>query len=251
MRKFFFCLVVFFGLFIGSTTKSHAQIPTRDTDEIIETMTVIAKQVMQFEVMLNQLKMQILNTASPLFFIYDQVQDIRSQIQSLDNLSTTYQILGGIDDFVKDNKNLGDYIANNCHKLNICNAPSVLEYKKQQSAVQTALDNSLLQMNAEQQRIIQADTQTILNLQHVVPQADGRMKAQQDTNQILLEVAHQVLELRTSLISQNAPEAQNRLDNTNDKAKSEAFTYRFLQQAQPANQRFAKEHLLMKSYLPN
>ena len=103
---------MFFGLFIVSTPKSHAQgIPTHDQDEIIETIGVIAKQVMQFEVMLNQLKMQILNTASPLFFIYDQVQDIRSQIQSLDNLSTTYQILGGIDDFVKDNKNLGDYIA--------------------------------------------------------------------------------------------------------------------------------------------
>ena len=228
VRKFFFCFVVFFGLFMGSTPKSHAQILTRDNDEIIETMAVIAKQVMQFEVMLNQFKTQIRNTIGPLFFIYDQVQDIRSQIQSLDNLSTTYQILGGIDYFVKDNKSLGDYIANNCQKLHICNAKSVLEWKKQQSTVQTALDNSLLQMNAKQQQIIQADTQTIANLQNVVQQADGRMKAQQDTNQILLEVAHQVLELRTSLISQNAPEAQNRLDNTNDKARSEAFNYNFL-----------------------
>lgn len=213
---------------MGSTPKSHAQILTRDNDEIIETLGVIAKQVMQFEVMLNQFKTQIRNTIGPLFFIYDQVQDIRSQIQSLDNLSTTYQIFGGIDYFVKDNKSLGDYIANNCQKLNICNAQSVLEWKKQQSTVQTALNNSLLQMNAKQQQIIQADTQTIANLQSVVQQADGRMKAQQDTNQILLEIAHQVLEMRTSLISQNAPEAQNRMDNTNDKAKSEAFNYNFL-----------------------
>ena len=216
---------------MGSTPQSHALFGyeiVNDPEEILATMGVIAKQIMQFEVMLNQFKTQIRNTIGPLFFIYDQVQDIRSQIQSLDNLSTTYQILGGIDYFVKDNKSLGDYIANNCQKLNICNAQSVLEWKKQQSTVQTALNNSLLQMNAKQQQIIQADTQTIANLQNVVQQADGRMKAQQDTNQILLEVAHQVLELRTSLISQNAPEAQNRLDNTNDKAKSEAFNYHFL-----------------------
>lgn len=219
-----FCLfVVVFGVFVSASPKSYAVggIAVTDYQEIIETMAVIAKQVMQFEVMLR-------NTIGPLVFIYDQVQDIRSQIQSLDNLSTTYQILGGIDYFVKDNKSLGDYIANNCQKLNICNAQSVLEWKKQQSTVQTALNNSLLQMNAKQQQIIQADTQTIANLQSVVQQADGRMKAQQDTNQILLEIAHQVLEMRTSLISQNAPEAQNRMDNTNDKAKSEAFNYNFL-----------------------
>ena len=71
---------------MGSTPKSYAQIPTRDSAEIIETIAVIAKQIMQFEVMLR-------NTIGPLVFIYDQVQDIRLQIQSLDNLSTTYQIL--------------------------------------------------------------------------------------------------------------------------------------------------------------
>ena len=221
MRKFFFCLVVFFGLFIGSTTKSHAQIPTRDTDEIIETMEVIAKQVMQFEVMLR-------NTIGPIAFIYDQVQDIRSQIQNLDNLSTTYQIFGGISDVLQDNEDLGDFISKNCQELNICNAKSVLEWQRKKSTIQTALEKSRIKMDAEQQRIIQADTQTITNLQSIVEQADGRMKAQQDTNQILLEIAHQILELRTFLVSQNAPEAQNKLNNTTDKAKSEASNYQLL-----------------------
>ena len=244
VRKFFFCFVVFFGLFMGSTPKSHAQILTRDNDEIIETIAVIAKQIMQFEVMLR-------NTIGPLVFIYDQVQDIRSQIQNLDNLSTTYQIFGGISDVLQDNKDLGDFISKNCQELNICNAKSVLKWQRKKSTIQTALEKSRIKMNAQQQKIIQADTQTILNLQTAVQQADGRMKAQQDTNQILLEIAHQVLELRTFLVSQNAPEAQNNLNNTTDKAKSEAFTHQFMQQAQNPSQRFAKEHLLMKSYLPN
>ena len=232
---------------MGSTPKSHAQIGeiiTIDPSEIAATMTVIAKQIMQFEVMLR-------NTIGPLVFIYDQVQDIRSQIQNLDNLSTTYQILGGIDYFVHDNKKLGDFISKNCQELNICNAKSVLKWQRKKSTIQTALEKSRIKMNAQQQKIIQADTQTILNLQTAVQQADGRMKAQQDTNQILLEIAHQVLELRTFLVSQNAPEAQNNLNNTTDKAKSEAFTHQFMQQAQNPSQRFAKEHLLMKSYLPN
>ena len=237
MRKFLCLLIVTFGLFVGASPKSYAQgIPVHDPDEIIETIAVIAKQIMQFEVMLR-------NTIGPLVFIYDQVQDIRSQIQNLDNLSTTYQIFGGIDDVLQDNENLGDFISKNCQELNICNAKSVLEWQRKKSTIQTALEKSRIKMDAEQQRIIQADTQTITNLQSIVEQADGRMKAQQDTNQILLEIAHQVLELRTFLVSQNAPEAQKNLNNTTDKAKSEAFTHQFMQQAQPANQRFTPENI--------
>lgn len=244
MRKFLCLFIVTFGLFVGASPRSYAAgFLVFDPEEIAETISVIAKQIMQFEVMLR-------NTIGPLVFIYDQVQDIRSQIQNLDNLSTTYQILGGIDYFVHDNKKLGDFISKNCQELNICNAQSVLDWKEKQSSVQTALNNSLLQMNAKQQQIIQADTQTIANLQNVVQQADGRMKAQQDTNQILLEVAHQVLEMRTSLISQNAPEAQNRMDNTNDKAKSEAFTYQFMQQSKKPSERYTPENFtFLKSHL--
>ena len=240
MKKFLCLFVVVFGLFVGASPKSHAfglgGITVTDPQEIIETISVIAKQVMQFEVMLR-------NTIGPLVFIYDQVQDIRSQIQNLDNLSTTYQIFGGISDVLQDNEDLGDFISKNCQELNICNAKSVLEWQRKKSTIQTALEKSRIKMDAEQQRIIQADTQTITNLQSIVEQADGRMKAQQDTNQILLEIAHQVLELRTFLVSQNAPEAQKNLNNTTDKAKSEAFTHQFMQQAQPENQRFTPENI--------
>lgn len=237
MRKFLCLFVVVFGLFVGASPKSYAGgIPVIDPEEIIETMAVIAKQVMQFEVMLR-------NTIGPLVFIYDQVQDIRSQIQNLDNLSTTYQIFGGISDVLQDNENLGDFISKNCQELKICNAKSILEWQRKKSTIQTALEKSRIKMDDEQQKIIQSDTQTIANLQSVVQQADGRMKAQQDTNQILLEIAHQVLELRTFLVSQNAPEAQKNLNNTTDKAKSEAFTHQFMQQAQPANQRYTPENI--------
>ena len=86
VRKFLCLFVVVFGLFVGASPESHAQgIPVYDQDEIIETLGVIAKQVMQFEVMLNQFKTQIRNTIGPLFFIYDQVQDIR-QLFARDSL---------------------------------------------------------------------------------------------------------------------------------------------------------------------
>ena len=95
MRKFLCLFVVVFGLFVSDSPKSYAGgIPVIDPEEIVATMTVIAKQIMQFEV-------QLRNTIGPLVFIYDQVQDIRSQIQNLDNLSTTYQIFGGISDVLQ------------------------------------------------------------------------------------------------------------------------------------------------------
>ncbi|MBO6085114.1 MAG: hypothetical protein J6P19_01795 [Acetobacter sp.] len=102
-------------------------------------------------------------------------------------------------------------------------AMNTLLAQAKDSAAQTSLNTSETQLNLQQQSDLQNEANNIDNIQNL--QTTGNLQALQKQNQILGNIATQLMKLRALTIAKNAAEAQQREEETKDRAKAEAFYY--------------------------
>ena len=106
--------------------------------------------------------------------------------------------------------------------INAAALNTLLEQAKD-SAAQTKLNTSETQLNLQQQSNLQNEADNIDNIQNL--QTTGNLQALQKQNQIVGNIATQLMKLRALTIAKNAAEAQKREEETQDKAKAETFYY--------------------------
>ena len=91
------------------------------------------------------------------------------------------------------------------------------------SAALTKLNTSEIQFNLQQQSDLQNEANNIDNIQNL--QTTGNLQALQKQNQLVGNIATQLMKLRALTIAKNAAEAQQREEETQERAKAETFYY--------------------------
>ena len=102
-------------------------------------------------------------------------------------------------------------------------ALNTLQEQVKDSAAQTKLNTSETQLNLYQQNDLQNEANNIDTIQNL--QTTGNLQALQKQNQIVGNIATQLMKLRALTIAKNAAEAQQREEETKDRAKAETFYY--------------------------
>lgn len=100
---------------------------------------------------------------------------------------------------------------------------NMLREQENDSTVQTNLNTSETQLNLQQQSDLQNDADNIDTIQNL--QTSGNLQALQKQNQLIGNIATQFIKLRALTIAKNAAEAQQREEETKDRAKAETFYY--------------------------
>ena len=100
---------------------------------------------------------------------------------------------------------------------------NMLREQENDSTVQTNLNTSETQLNLQQQSDLQNDADNIDTIQNL--QTSGNLQALQKQNQLIGNIATQLMKLRALTIAKNAAEAQQREEETKDRAKAETFYY--------------------------
>ena len=100
---------------------------------------------------------------------------------------------------------------------------NTIHEQENDSTVQTNLNTSETQLNLQQQSDLQNDADNIDTIQNL--QTSGNLQALQKQNQLIGNIATQFIKLRALTIAKNAAEAQQREEETKDRAKAETFYY--------------------------
>ena len=100
---------------------------------------------------------------------------------------------------------------------------NMLREQGNDSAIQTKLNTSETQLNLQQQSDLQNDADNIDIIQNL--KTSGNLQALQKQNQLAGNIATQLMKLRALTMAKNAAEAQKREEETQEKAKAEAFYY--------------------------
>ena len=102
-------------------------------------------------------------------------------------------------------------------------ALNTLQEQAKDSAALTKLNTSEIQFNLQQQSDLQNEANNIDDIQNL--QTSGNLQALQKQNQLIGNIATQLMKLRALTIAKNAAEAQQREEETKDRAKAETFYY--------------------------
>ncbi len=100
---------------------------------------------------------------------------------------------------------------------------NTIHEQENDSTVQTNLNTSETQLNLQQQSDLQNEANNIDDIQNL--QTSGNLQALQKQNQLIGNIATQLMKLRALTIAKNAAEAQQREEETKDRAKAETFYY--------------------------
>ena len=245
VKKFLCLWVVIFGLFVGASSKSYAQIPVTDADLQLDATEEIVKQGLQYALQGSQHATQLQQYATELknlltigAFIWTMANAIYKQVQDLDNVQSYYQIVyGGIEDYLKDSQDIYKFYNDQCsslypaftHLLNdldgnlgICLKKT---FQKQQNAstVQTKLNTSETQLIAQQQQDLPSESARITAIQNQ-PET-GALQAMQVETQLLDKIIDELRKLRAVTLAQNAAEAHKREQETQDRARAAVYLH--------------------------
>ena len=102
-------------------------------------------------------------------------------------------------------------------------ALNTLQEQAKDSAALTKLNTSEIQFNLQQQSDLQNEAENIDNIQNL--QTTGNLQALQKQNQLAGNIATQLMKIHALILARNSAEAQKREEETQEKAKAEAFYY--------------------------
>ena len=226
MRRFFLLSIVFLGLLVGFSPKSQAQIPVTDNGEIAQTMIVIAKQLMQYSLQMQQYENMLQNTLSFGDYIWDQPQNLMQEAESLDSFGAYYgSSFGSLDGYLSSFQNLAYFSQNACYTLTFNNEcmQTNFDNEEKSSALQTNLNAGETRMINQQKNAVQNDAMMLEQLKAKAQSSGGQMQALQTQNMIAHNQASQLLQLRRVMLAKYAAEAHEREERTREKAKTEAW----------------------------
>ena len=230
MRRFFLLSIVFLGLLVGFSPKSQAQIPVTDNGEIAQTMIVIAKQLMQYSLQMQQYENMLQNTLSFGDYIWDQPQNLMQEAESLDSFGAYYgSSFGSFNGYLGSFQNLAYFSQNACYTLTFNNECMQTNFNEQEkaSALQTNLNAGETRIINQQKNSVQNDAMMLEQLKAKAQSSGGQMQALQTQNMIAHNQASQLLQLRRVMLAKDAAEAHEREEKTKDSAKA-AITYKQL-----------------------
>ena len=231
MRKFFLLSIVFLGLLVGFSPKSQAQIPVTDNGEIAQTMIVIAKQLMQYSLQMQQYENMLQNTLSFGDYIWDQPQNLMQEAESLDSFGAYYgSSFGSLNGYLGSFQNLAYFSQNACYTLTFNNECMQTNFNEQEkaSALQTNLDAGETRMINQQKNSVQNDAMMLEQLKAKAQSSGGQMQALQTQNMIAHNQASQLLQLRRVMLAKYAAEAHEREERTKEKAEANAIIHNIL-----------------------
>jgi len=174
-----------------------------------EQIKATAKQLQQYQKQLQQLENQIRNTTAPPQFLWDEANyTIKRIVKSIDTLNYYKQQAGSVDAYMKANfGTVNDYASQKCFSSTGCSAEEwkvVQDRAAESSNVQARSTEAMLRGLDEQQEMIQADANKLVQIQSGAQGAQGQLAAMGYANQLASAQVNQLLQLRTLMIAQQA-----------------------------------------------
>ncbi|QCE35330.1 hypothetical protein FAI40_08310 [Acetobacteraceae bacterium] len=183
----------------------------------------LANEAQQLSNMEQQLQNMVTNTLAPAGYIWDNVENVMSEMQSIQNQYQYYKDYGGAQGFVDQFATTGFYAGSPCYQLSLdCDADTLWNAKKKLSDSINKTNQAAILTNAQQVKNLDAQTQTInkLNLQN--SGVKGRLQSQEMTNMYLSHIAAQNQQEQQMLLANFTAEANERAKRADEEAQAVA-----------------------------
>lgn len=218
---------------IGVTPIVSAGIPVIDGGNLVQNiMSVfqqinqVTKQIEEYQKQLQQYETQIQNTMAPATYIWDQVQDTTENlVNAMDTLQHYKTKLGSLENYLDKYKDVEFYLASPCFTETGCTQSEwealgnnrVLSSK----SLKRTIDNAIKMVDAQEESL-KKDAKTVQKIQVKATSAGGQMEALGYNNQLLSNIAHQLVQLRTMMAAQSQLSSVKALQNQDEEAISRA-----------------------------
>jgi type IV secretion system protein TrbJ len=199
----------------GSLVPAHAGIPVIDggnlTQNIVSAQESVAqtlKQILQYQVQIQQYENMLQNTMAPASFVWDQAQTTMNQLRgAIDTLNYYKTQLGSLDSYIGKFQDMNYYKSSPCFTSAGCSPAEWAAVKNVQqlaSESQKKANDALFKGLDQQQANLQSDAAQLQRLQSGAQGSDGQMQAIQYANQLASHQANQLLQIRGLLIAQQS-----------------------------------------------
>jgi len=236
-----------------ATTSAHAGIPvvdgtnfTQNLVTAIESAAQTAKQILQYQVQLQQYENMLQNTAAPASYVWDQAQaTINGLVQATNTLNYYKQQLGSIDSYLGKFQDVSYYRSSPCFTSAGCSPAEWAAMKQVQtlaSESQKKANDALFRGLDQQQTNLQSDAATLQRLQSNAQGATGQMQAIGYANQLASQQANQLLQIRGLLIAQQNAVTTKMQADANREAQERAAHELLFAPGQPTNRSKSKSY---------
>lgn len=201
---------------------------TNAFQQTTQQIAMVAKQIDQYKTQLEQYQNMLTNTLAPAAYLWDQAQQAMSEYQNLDNLASYYATShGGLQQYLQQFQDTGYYSSSPCFKMGSCSAPTLFNSRSKMSTLQTQMNKGEAQVLSKQQASLQSDANTLQHLQKKTVASAGQMEALQSGNQLSSEQAHQLLQIRAMMVSEDAAASAQREAEAAEDARAIASRKQF------------------------
>lgn len=182
-------------------------------------------QLSQYAEQIEQYKNQVQNTLAPAAYLWDQAQLGINQIRGLSDTLKNYGAYGGWENYLNQFRDSSYYSRSPCYSLVAVTgcSNSFFSQQDQASNVRMQTNRGLAQVLKYQQDALQQDSNSLEQIQSQVSSADGQMKAIQGGNQMLGNIANQLLQMRSTAIARDQAEAAARQAEADRDARDAAW----------------------------
>lgn len=220
------------------TDEAQAGIPVIDvaglTQSIIsaiQNVQQVLQQVKDYQNQLQQLQNQVINTIQPAVFLWDDANNIiNGLLNKIDTVSNLANQFGSIDNYLDRFQDINTYRNAPCLD-NGCNRAQMTAWLRGQRDLSADKSGEVQETNRaiirgveDQQIQLQADAQSLRDLQNNAVGVQGNLEAIQTANQLASAQANQLLQIRGLLISQQSAVASSQLLDADKTALEAAAT---------------------------
>lgn len=184
-----------------------AGIPVFDAGNILESARQTAEQIKQYEIQVKQLKNMVRNTDLPTEEVWNRAQVTIDQLQAaMQTLNQYRQQAGSLQATLEKFKDVEGYLLSRCAG-NECSeaqrAQMTQEHGRIGARLQKSANDALLRSLDQQHRAMATDASRLQHLQNGAKSAAGQMQALGAANQLAVQQAHQLQQIRVLLMAQN------------------------------------------------
>ncbi len=220
-------------LFLVLASSSYAAYPVIDVPNLkqnfrntIENVAQTLKQIEQYRTQLQQYENMLQNTESLENYEWDNAnQTITNLLGAIDTLNVYAEQAGGMNEYLSQFQDTDHYrdtpcfSGANCNQAELANLDQSIRYG---TAIQKQANDGVIKGIDQQQDNLKNDAQQLTELQSGAQDSIGQMQALQFANQFASNQAHQLLQIRALLISQQNAEVTRAQVINDQESKAEA-----------------------------